>query len=235
MFSEENYYHLFQPIMNNKSGIPLGFEALLRHSSNKSPELIFKEARNHQLLVNLDLFSISLCMERQKFLINRDINIFINIYPITIASPKFNKILDDIKELKLKNLIFEINESSDDKEVWGSDMFLTNINKLKSLGVKVAIDDVGKGQSTLQNIINIEPDFIKLDRSFSKNLSITSAKQRLILSFLEISKALGSKLVLEGIETKEDFKCANQLGVSFVQGFFFGKPAALKEEQAINL
>jgi EAL domain-containing protein (putative c-di-GMP-specific phosphodiesterase class I) len=96
--------------------------------------------------------------------------------------------------------------------------------ELQTRGIKIAVDDMGTGYSSFQQWIELEPDFIKLDRYFVKDLSANSRKQDTVRSLLSLFSGT-TKVISEGIETIEDLYSVKQLGVSYAQGYFLGMPS----------
>ena len=97
---------------------------------------------------------------------------------------------------------------------------------IQDLGFRLAIDDLGNGSSSLRKVVELQPDFVKLDKYFSENLSLSIRKQRLIKLLVEFCKG-DSQIVLEGIEQKEDHDIGKKLGVDLGQGYYIGKPKPL--------
>lgn len=234
MLKQQDYFHVVQPIMDLTTNAPFGFEVLLRSKRGISPLEMFCNAREENLLVDLDIISIIGILEKYVFLLEK-VPVFVNVFPSTLLSPKFDRVLTMIAKLKITNLVFELNESNDDRDVWRNELLYERVELLKSLQVGIAIDDVGAGQSTLQNIVKLQPHYIKLDKFFADNLIHSKEKQQIITSFIDISKSFQSYLVLEGIETLEHYQTALSLDVPFVQGFFFGQPFEIFENQVVNL
>jgi len=70
---------------------------------------------------------------------------------------------------------------------------------------------------------------MKVDRFFASNLACSEDKKQMITAFVNIASSSKSYLVLEGIETQEDYETAEQLGVPYVQGYYFGRPDTIKK------
>jgi EAL domain-containing protein (putative c-di-GMP-specific phosphodiesterase class I) len=120
-------------------------------------------------------------------------------------------------------IVLEINESELEEQNWKNPQFIKTITFLKEKGFKIALDDIGKGVATLQKIIEISPNYIKLDRYLSRDLHSTKEKQHFISVLVKFAKnKMG--LILEGIEKDIDLAQANVLRVPFVQGYLLGKP-----------
>jgi EAL domain-containing protein (putative c-di-GMP-specific phosphodiesterase class I) len=131
----------------------------------------------------------------------------------------------DIYAEAQKNIVLELleNEPIRDWEV------LKGVTKeLQARGVKIAVDDMGGGYSFFQQWIELEPDFIKLDRYFAEDLSICSRKQKTISSLVDLLSDT-TDIIIEGIETEEDLNIAESLGINYAQGFLLGRPSPWKD------
>jgi EAL domain-containing protein (putative c-di-GMP-specific phosphodiesterase class I) len=227
---EERFYHYYQPIFNLETGIKIAYEGLLRSKEYKSPEVPFQIARKENILYRLDTRSMYKAMlsyfEVQKS--GEDIDLlFLNILPSTLIHLEFQSFIDKIKSdsrIQNQKIVFEINEV---EEIPYSDLFLKNINDLKKEGFIIAVDDVGMGYSSLRTIIELQPKFVKMDRYFALDLSLSETKQEMLKSIVTFCGNIGSQLVLEGIEEERDLEMAKALGVIYGQGYLLGKPSSL--------
>ncbi|MCL6587829.1 MAG: EAL domain-containing protein [Anoxybacillus sp.] len=229
---EELYTNVYQPIYRLIDKSIAGYESLFRCTFVNSPDLLFNFANTNGSLYILDIASIknsikTFSLYRKHESVN---NVFLslNVYPSTVANRAFPKILEQlIGEFSLSNqqVVLEINES---ERIENLDKMLQNISLLKQKGFIIALDDVGKGEYSLQALIEIDPQVIKLDRYFAKDLAQNKEKQRAISSFIKFFRE-GTSFILEGIETKEDLYCAELLGIHYGQGYYLGKPQALYE------
>jgi EAL domain-containing protein (putative c-di-GMP-specific phosphodiesterase class I) len=101
---------------------------------------------------------------------------------------------------------------------------------LKSLGVRIAIDDFGAGYTSFGQILNYPLDTLKIDRSFVTNLRITPAGKKPTLDIIfELAKAYQLNVIIEGVEIQADFEHVKNLGCDIVQGFYFSKPRTWTE------
>lgn len=91
------------------------------------------------------------------------------------------------------------------------------------MGLLIAIDDVGKGRGELQKIVEFQPEFIKLDAYFSRDLINSKRKQSFIKYLNFYSEQFDCHFILEGLETSEEVAFAKFLGVQLAQGFALGK------------
>lgn len=105
---------------------------------------------------------------------------------------------------------------------------LQRFNQLKSLGVRLAIDDFGAGYSSLSYLNQLTVDELKLDRSFAESL-MTPSGASIVSAVLQMGRALGLTVVVEGVETKEQAAQLKALNCTVAQGFYFSKPIAASE------
>ena len=103
---------------------------------------------------------------------------------------------------------------------------LPRVTRLRELGFRIAIDDIGAGYSGLTSFVTLEPDLLKLDMSLVRDVHDSPIKQRLVTAMVDLCADLGTPLVAEGVETIEERDCLVGLGCDIFQGYLFAKPAA---------
>ena len=143
----------------------------------------------------------------------------------------------DIKEIGLLNIIKDlINTNKTDicsrlvieiletSNVSDCEHFEDFIKVVKEAGIKIAIDDFGTGYSNFTHILNIKPDYLKIDGSLIKNIHTDDNSLTLVKAIVEFSKKLGIKLIAEFVHNKEVFEVVKDLGIDEFQGYYFGKP-----------
>ena len=101
---------------------------------------------------------------------------------------------------------------------------LRQIASLKQIGVRIAIDDFGTGYSSLGQLQNFPVDFLKLDKSFTDNITESAKSQELMRTVAQLSRSLAIATVAEGVETVEQADVLQALDVNLCQGFFFARP-----------
>ncbi|WP_019614333.1 EAL domain-containing protein [Psychromonas ossibalaenae] len=102
---------------------------------------------------------------------------------------------------------------------------IASLTKLKSLGLKIALDDFGTGYTSFNQLNNYPLDTLKIDRSFIKTLNQTPAGKKPTLDIIfELAKVYQLEVIVEGIETQDEFKHVRNLGCDIVQGFYFTQP-----------
>lgn len=98
------------------------------------------------------------------------------------------------------------------------------VDVLRTLGFRVAIDDLGAGYSGLTSIAELAPEFVKIDMSLIRHLDKLTTKQRLVRAIADACHDMGSIVIAEGIETVDEMLAARDLGVDLLQGFLLGRP-----------
>jgi EAL domain-containing protein (putative c-di-GMP-specific phosphodiesterase class I) len=91
-------------------------------------------------------------------------------------------------------------------------------------GVSLAVDDAGAGFASLRHIIELRPQFVKLDMRLVRGVEADTARQALIAGMVFFAAQVGCTLVAEGIETEDERRTLRRLGVNFGQGFLLGRP-----------
>jgi EAL domain-containing protein (putative c-di-GMP-specific phosphodiesterase class I) len=90
----------------------------------------------------------------------------------------------------------------------------------------VAIDDAGAGHASMRHVTQLNPDYIKIDRSLIHDIHLDHAKRALVRSMVTLEKELGAAIVAEGIESAEELGTLRSLGVPFGQGYLLARPAS---------
>lgn len=98
------------------------------------------------------------------------------------------------------------------------------LRTLQNYGFHIALDDFGTGQSTLSHLLKINPDTIKIDRSFIQSLTSNRTNQLLVSTISDLSRKIGAKVVAEGVETQEQLTMLMEIGCPYVQGYWLSRP-----------
>src|SRR2546423_12984739 len=123
----------------------------------------------------------------------------------------------------LTHIVIEITEN---ERVADDERLAQRLEPLRARGARIAVDDAGAGYSGLQQVMRIQPDLIKLDRSLVANVDSDPAKAALIDSFVRFAQRTRASVCAEGIETPEELKVLADLEVTYGQGFGLARPAA---------
>ena len=120
-----------------------------------------------------------------------------------------------------KYIVLEITESA---SVRDREILLENMQKLKDVGVRFALDDFGTGQSNLNYIVDMPVDVVKFDSSMTNAYFENGTAKYVMDSAMQMIQGMDLEIVSEGIEEKEQYKVIEDLGIDYVQGYYFSKP-----------
>lgn len=200
-------------------------EALARFRSKpyRSPDQWFASAAQVGLGAELELMAMQAATAGLSDLPSGT-RMSLNVSPRTLLSDDFHSFLGP---LPLDRVIVEITEHETVSRYADLNRILRPSRKR---GLKIAIDDVGAGYSSLRHILQVQPDLIKLDMSLSQKIDMDPARKALATALVSFSREIGSELVAEGVETDGELDAIRKLGVHLVQGFLIGRPARLSEQ-----
>ena len=108
---------------------------------------------------------------------------------------------------------------------------IDTFRKLKALGIRICLDDFGTGYSSLSYLQGLPIDVLKIDASFTKNLTSDKERGKIVETILMLGKSLGAEVIAEGIETDEQLDYLKGIDCANGQGFLFSKPV---DEKAIK-
>jgi FOG: EAL domain len=213
----------FQPIVSLRSRSIFAYEALVRteQSTLQSPGSLFSAAERLERLPEVGQLVRQLVAGRMCD-IPQPVLMFVNLHPLDLID-------DDLYlpsaplSLFATRVVLEINERT---SLEGIADLRQRVQKLRSLGYRIAIDDLGAGHAGLGMLANLEPDIAKIDMSLVRQVDQTPTKRSIIRSMASLSSELGIRLVAEGVETPGERDSLLESGCDLLQGFLFGKPAA---------
>jgi EAL domain-containing protein (putative c-di-GMP-specific phosphodiesterase class I) len=222
-------YTALQPVFSIAHKRVVGYEALLRVKNSESqwisPAPLFEKSENPFADVHLD----RLCryIHLNNFLNLKDeINwLFLNVSPVTIGNaqkygPFFKSVIESF-DFPAHRIVIEIVEYP----IGDNDCLKETVDFYKDLGCLIAIDDFGAGASNFDRIWTLNPNIVKLDRSFLIKASMEKSIRHLLPGIVSLLHQAGSLVLIEGVETREQAIISIESDVDFVQGFYFGKPS----------
>lgn len=222
ILNNESPSMVYQPIVDLSNGNIVAAEALARFESEpkRTPDKWFNEAWETGLGIELEIRAMQEALALTDHFPDRAY-LTINLAPRTLLSETFAQIA---RTLDLDRVVFEITEH----EVVSDFQPLRLVaDRLRKLGARVAIDDVGAGYSGLNRILELRPDILKLDLQLNGNIHRDPAKQAMVSAVSGFASRTGTLVVAEGIETAEEMETLKSLGVAYGQGYYFAKPGPL--------
>ncbi|MEM6732205.1 MAG: EAL domain-containing protein, partial [Myxococcota bacterium] len=216
---------LFQPIVDLGGNHVCGYEALARgpiETPVQAPRDLFNLARSANLLGELWMSCIDRTILRADACPS-DRSLFINVTPSLLHDDYIQSCLARAEEVGMGADRFVL-ELSEQIAVRNYEMLRKKLEGPRERGVRIAIDDLGTGYSNLNQIMRLQPDFLKIDMSLVRDVHADKAKQALIESLTRVAESLGSTVIAEGIEHREERDTLAELGVELAQGFFYAQP-----------
>ena len=225
-----NIVSYFQPIINNKTKEIEKYESLVRLiDENKnilSPYFFLDVSKKGKYYSQIT----SIVLENSfKALHETDTTISINLSALDIEKKETrNKFFALLKRDKREasRVILELVE---DENITEFKTIVDFIEKVKSLGVRIAIDDFGVGYSTFERVLDYKPDFLKIDGRLIKNIHHDKLAYSIVESIVSFSKKENLQTIAEYVESEEIYDILCHLGVDYSQGYYVGKPDTLEK------
>jgi EAL domain-containing protein (putative c-di-GMP-specific phosphodiesterase class I) len=213
---------VYQPICDIETRRPIGLECLARFSAEpyRSPDIWFAEAAQVSLGASLELTAIEMALAALPRL-PAGAYLTLNASPATILSREFRSALDGISP---ERIVLEVTEHA---QIDDYASLLRALDPLRQAGLRLAVDDAGAGYCSLQHILHLHPDLIKLDMSLTRNIEGDATRRALASALIAFARETGSQIIAEGVETLSELKTLQALGVEVAQGYFLGRPMAL--------
>ena len=227
-------YLCYQPQINTLLNTVIGVEALLRWNNNElgniSPSEFIPIAEHSGYIVDignwvLDEALKTACIWKQKgYKFNA---MSINVSPIQLKISDFKEnLLNTCAKYDISPFLLEIEITEGTLMDIGEDKIKV-FNELRENGVSIAIDDFGTGYSSFKYLINLPFNILKIDKSLIDNIE-SDKNKAVIKSIVCLSKSLKYKIIVEGVETKEQVDLLLDLGCNIIQGYYYSKPLSVE-------
>ena len=228
---------VFQPIFDLSSGEVIGLEALSRGprgSEIESGEILFSLEERTELLLPLERVCRLQSLEAAANATPHH-RIFLNLSPAAVSDPDFlgPQFLDQVTASGLSpdRIVLEITERT--YAVYEG-LFREVLTRFRQQGFHIAVDDVGTGYSNLASLADIEPDYLKFDNVFVRGIDRHATKRGLLEALLSFASKMNTKVIAEGIETREELDVLRELGVPYGQGFLLARPMPIAEIEGVQ-
>jgi diguanylate cyclase (GGDEF)-like protein len=204
----------------------VGYEILSRGPSGafEMPDDLFRISVENNLLTIVDLRCLKTCLAScvlPKY--DQKARFHVNLFPSTIIDTPIDRLMTLFPDDGVaREYCVEISE----QQFIGDPAYLRDhVLSLKERGILVSIDDVGFGRSSLESLIILEPDIVKIDRKYVTGIASEPSKARLLKRLVKVVNSLGADVIAEGIEEREELEMLVDIGVPYGQGWYWGKPA----------
>jgi EAL domain-containing protein (putative c-di-GMP-specific phosphodiesterase class I)/GGDEF domain-containing protein len=219
---------VFQPIFGFREGRIIGYEALVRGPEGsliQTPAQLFAAAKAEGVAVELNLMCVQ---EILRAFAGRKLagSLFVNASPQLIVQRGFDqqraaRFLESLG-IEPQRVVIELTEdypTLDFKRVQESLMLY------RSMGLRVAIDDLGEGFASLRLWSELKPEYVKADKHFVTGIAEDPVKVQFLRAIHHIAENSASQVIAEGIENAADFKVVKDIGIACGQGWFIGRPS----------
>lgn len=224
LLDEELVRYAFQPIIRADNGEIFAYEALMRSEldSLKNPLHIIKLATADSRLYEIEKLTFFKALE--SYVQNRetfgDKKLFVNSIPNYVLVNEDLQKFEKMYGRYLKNLVVEIleNEHSDFQGTSEKNKLISNWNS------EVAIDDFGSGYNNESVLLEVTPNYVKIDMEIVRGINKDLNRQQICKNLISYAKQRNIKIVAEGVEYREELEKLIELGVDYIQGYYFSKP-----------
>jgi len=216
-------YALCQPIRDIESGRVHGYEMLSRGPDGpySSPAEFLRLSLEKNILNLVDLKCLRACVLGSRIL-DHNANIHVNLYPSTLVDTPVERLVGLLEEAGgAHRFCVELSEQL----FLGAPVYLVDaVKELRAHGVRIGIDDVGYGRSSIEALVLLEPDVIKLAREFVSGTHRSAGRRAGLERLVRASEALSNVLVAEGVEEEGERELLADLGVNLAQGYLWDRP-----------
>ncbi len=221
---DDPFSMVFQRIVDLRGGRIVGYEALARFAGEPSrpPDVWFREAAEVGLGLELERLAVCKALERLSSLAP-ELFLSVNASPELVTSAGF---LTALEGAATDRIVVEITEHA---PVHDYARLARALDVLRDRGVRVAIDDAGAGFASLRHILELAPNFIKLDLSITRDICTRQASRSLAAALVTFAHGIDAMLIAEGVETTEQLGALDLLGVPLAQGYYLGRPESLDD------
>ena len=216
ILERRSFRPVFQPIVELATGEIVGHEALTRFESGERPDRVFADAWTVGLGPDLEIATLTSAIAAAHRL-PPGTWLDLNISPRLLFEATN---LRSVLRAADRPMVLEVTEH----EI--VDDYVGFLKAVRTLGhdIRLAVDDAGAGVANFGHIIDLKPDFVKLDSSLVSRVNAHLGRQALIVGMRHFSRTSGCRLIAEGIQTGLEARTLATLGVEFGQGFWYGSP-----------
>ncbi|MGM0858130.1 MAG: EAL domain-containing protein [Pseudomonadota bacterium] len=213
----------FQPIVDVAARQVIYYEALVRGPEGESAGTILGQVTD-DLLYRFDQACRIKAIELASAL-DMQARLSINFLPNAVYEPEacIQATLETSQRVgwPTERLNFEITET---ERVQDRHHMRNIIESYRAMGFTTSLDDFGNGYANLDLLTDLRPDTLKIDREIVMNCDSNPRRQAILRSIVALASTLGTQLVAEGVETREESRCLLGIGIPMQQGFYFARP-----------
>lgn len=231
----ENFTLYYQPLVNAKTGMLEGAEALLRYNlpsgETVNPEKVVAALEMTDQMSGVGEWilkeAVSQCSQWIAKGAPEDFYIHINATADDLVTDNYADLVVNVLsayDLKPSNILIELTETSLMKNM---SLCRKNLYDLSSKGIRTALDDFGSGYSSFNYLKELPVDEIKIDKTFVDDMETVDFDRSFISAMTMLAHSIGKKVVVEGVESESQAAAIREMGADIFQGYLFGKPMSV--------
>jgi len=213
----------FQPIVNIASKQVFAYEALVRGRSNEPARAVLdavEESRRHAFDRAARVHAV-----RVAAVLGLEECLSLNFLPASLETlpDAIQSTLDAARAagIDARRLLLEVTEGELIRDPLS---FAQTLNRYRATGLRLVIDDFGAGNSGLNLLADFQPDMIKLDMHLVRDIDSKGPRQAIVRALIQACDDLGIEFIAEGVETENEYRWFERVGVTLFQGYYFGRP-----------
>lgn len=235
----EGFQLQYQPQVEAESGRIIGAEALARwHSSlygDVSPVVFIPLLEKSGMILTIGRWIFETAVKQCAVWLKScpDFCVSVNLSYLQLYEEGFTSFMKETMErcqVPSRNIIVEMTESY---MVKSSEELQAIFQEIRGIGVRIAMDDFGTGYSSLGVLKNSPADIVKIDRIFIKDILNSEFDATFIQFVVRLCHDVNIQVLLEGVETKEEYEKVKAMGLDYIQGYYFGKPMQAEALKAL--
>lgn len=217
------FSYAYQPIVDIRSRTIFAHEALIRGTAGESAQSVLSQVtENNRYKFDQACRVKAIRVAAQ---LQMQTRVSINFLPNAIYRPEvcIRTTLETARahNFPIDRIMFETIEGERVADVkW----FAEVLREYKKIGFLTAIDDFGAGYAGLNLLADFQPDIVKLDMDLIRNIDTRKSAQAILRGVVSICEQLDIQIIAEGIETLEEYRCVEALGIHLMQGYLFARP-----------
>ncbi|HIV72985.1 MAG TPA: phosphodiesterase [Candidatus Aquabacterium excrementipullorum] len=229
ILADRSLHMHFQPIVRLSDGSLFGHEALVRGPENTAlqwPDALFAAAQEQGLSMNLEEACLRAAVRSWtptrspgKLFVNLSAEALVHV----LHCESLQRRIAALRRFGLSPAAVVV-ELTEHERVRDLPALVEALRPLRAHGVQIALDDFGDGRSSLRLWSELQPDYVKIDKYFARDVARQADKVQTMRALARIAETLGTTMVAEGLETADDLKAVRDLGIQLGQGYFLGRP-----------
>jgi EAL domain-containing protein (putative c-di-GMP-specific phosphodiesterase class I) len=224
---------VFQPVFQVlQHGVKvIELEGLIRGPRGthvESPDVLFEYVRRKGKESKLDRACTTAILEATGQL-NTNLRIGINVTAATLGNdlefPSFVRSEAERYRIATSRITIELVEHA---PFWDGGIFLQALEALRNMGIRIALDDIGMGQSNYRMILDCHPDYFKVDKYVVQGSGADVQRRAILASALRLAHSFSAHVVAKGVEDVSDFQAIVAIGIDYMQGYLLAQPMTVE-------